>query len=303
MKKLISSLILILAILMCACGSSSENQEGAYTLYYTNETSSTMVAYSYTPSSKDTVALVKEFYDQMLNVTEKNSVSVIPKEMNLEDVKLADGIVDLHIGGDVTELTKAGRLIYFAALTKSITSIEGVSGIRLLYKGEIVTDETGTETGIMRSDTFINNVSDNADDYAQAEVNLYFADEDKDSLVKTTQTVTYRSTTSLERVVLEKLIEGPEDSNSNPTLSSNLSILGISTRDGVCYVNLNDAFVSDPVTSFDQVPVYSIVNSLTELPGINSVQISVNGSKDVKMPMGKISLSSPFTFNKEIVTR
>ena len=51
----------------------------------------------------------------------------------------------------------------------------------------------------------------------------------------------------------------------------------ISTREGVCYLDLGGKFLDKPEGVNEAVVLYSIVNSLVELPNVNKVQIRVNG--------------------------
>ena len=53
--------------------------------------------------------------------------------------------------------------------------------------------------------------------------------------------------------------------------------------EGVCYVNLGESFRNQNAEVNEEIVLYSIVNSLTELPGVSKVQISVNGSTDGKL--------------------
>ena len=57
--------------------------------------------------------------------------------------------------------------------------------------------------------------------------------------------------------------------------------MGVSVSDGVCFVNLNEGFLSQNFDVSEPVVIYSIVNSLAELPNVNKVQISVNGDNNV----------------------
>ena len=50
----------------------------------------------------------------------------------------------------------------------------------------------------------------------------------------------------------------------------------------------------------DYIPIYSIVNSLAEAAGINRVQISVNGSGNVKF-RDSISLDTQFERNLDYI--
>ena len=66
-----------------------------------------------------------------------------------------------------------------------------------------------------------------------------------------------------------------------PLLPPGTKILSISTKDGICYVNLNDGFLEQGYNVTEAVTIYSTVDSLTELSGISKVQILVNGETDL----------------------
>ena len=52
--------------------------------------------------------------------------------------------------------------------------------------------------------------------------------------------------------------------------------------DGVCYVNLDETFLNQNQEISEQVVLYSIVDSLTELSSVSKVQISINGDTSGK---------------------
>lgn len=94
--------------------------------------------------------------------------------------------------------------------------------------------------------------------------------------------VTGSSNISVEKLVVESLIRGPVSGDTDyPTLPPGTKILSISTKDGICYVNLNDGFLEQGYNVTEAVTIYSIVDSLTELSGISKVQILVNGETDL----------------------
>ena len=53
--------------------------------------------------------------------------------------------------------------------------------------------------------------------------------------------------------------------------------MNVSVLEGVCYVSLDENFLTQNYNIEEPVVIYSIVNSLSEIPTINKVQISVNG--------------------------
>lgn len=140
---------------------------------------------------------------------------------------------------------------------------------------------------------FLDNTGDDTNKYQQAELTLYFANGEGKQLVAETREVVYSSTLSMERVVLNQLIEGPKGENLTATLPRNLKIQGVSLRDGVCHVDFDASFLEEPVNVTDQVEIYSIVNSLTHLNNVMQVQITINGSADA-MLRNNISLSGRF---------
>lgn len=53
--------------------------------------------------------------------------------------------------------------------------------------------------------------------------------------------------------------------------------MSVSVVDGVCYVSLDDTFKNQDYKVNEAIVIYSIVNSLSELPTVSKVQISING--------------------------
>ena len=93
--------------------------------------------------------------------------------------------------------------------------------------------------------------------------------------------VRYSSNMSVEKLVVERLIKGPITKNAYPAIPSDTKLVSISTKDGICYVNLDEGFLGQGYDVLEQIPVYSIVNSLTEIPGISKVQILINGETNM----------------------
>ncbi len=136
--------------------------------------------------------------------------------------------------------------------------------------------------GQMNADSFVENTGDAINEETVTTLTLYFANKSGDKLVKEKVNVTGSSNISVEKLVVESLIRGPVSGDTDyPTLPPGTKILSISTKDGICYVNLNDGFLEQGYNVTEAVTIYSIVDSLTELSGISKVQILVNGETDL----------------------
>ena len=104
----------------------------------------------------------------------------------------------------------------------------------------------------------------------------------------------------MERLVMDQLIAGPNTDAAYPTINPDTGVISVTVRDGICYVDLDEKFVTEPYQVNSDVVIYSIVNSLAELVEVNKVQISVNGKNSVKF-MDTMTLSNPYERNLEII--
>ena len=68
----------------------------------------------------------------------------------------------------------------------------------------------------------------------------------------------------------------------------------------MCYLNLDGGFLNNPLEVKDYIPIYSIVNSLSELSSVNRVQISINGAQNVRF-RDSIELNVMFERNLDYI--
>ena len=154
----------------------------------------------------------------------------------------------------------------------------------------------------MTSRTFITNPASQINSTKEATVTLYFTDADGQMLYAETQTQYYFSSVSVEWMVVQWLIDGPEDETGTlcAVVPSETYVINVNTADGICYVNLDQTFLSTTFTVSPQVAVYAIVNSLCEIDGIDSVQIMIDGSTEIEY-QDTISLNQIFTMNEDLI--
>ena len=68
----------------------------------------------------------------------------------------------------------------------------------------------------------------------------------------------------------------------------------------MCYLNFDSDFLNNQLEVKDYIPVYSIVNSLSELSSVNRVQISINGVQNAKF-RDSIELNAMFERNLDYI--
>ena len=306
-KRFISAcLLLVLATAVFLAGCHKDKVtitpgEGEIVIYYSNASCSRLISKIYTPQHEQTVELARELYAKMQEGGYEDTIPAVAADITISDISLSGNTMSIALQGPWDTMRAPNRMLFLAAVTRTLTQLKDVDGILFTMNGEALTDESGNMMGVLRSASFVDNAVDNPEDYREAVIALYFANEAMDGLVKVERTVVYRSSSSMERIVVEQLLRGPEDSGAKASLPNTASLLSINVRDGVCYVNFDSKFITEVLGSYDYVPVYSVVNSLTELPNVDKVQISINGSSETGFQRDILSFAIPFTRNMKYV--
>lgn len=74
----------------------------------------------------------------------------------------------------------------------------------------------------------------------------------------------------------------------------------VTLKEHTCYVDFSEQFLNKPDGITAEVAIYSVVNTLIELPDITKVQFSINGKQELfyndSMPFGDV-----FTRNLDLV--
>ena len=306
-KRFISAcllLVLATAVFLAGCHKDKATVtpgEGEIVIYYSNASCSRLISKIYTPQHEQTVELARELYAKMQEGGYEDTIPAVAADITISDISLSGNTMSIALQGPWDKMRAPNRMLFLAAVTRTLTQLKDVDGILFTMNGEALTDESGNMMGVLRSASFVDNAVDNPEDYREAVIALYFANEAMDGLVKVERTVVYRSSSSMERIVVEQLLRGPEDSGAKASLPNTASLLSINVRDGVCYVNFDSKFITEVLGSYDYVPVYSVVNSLTELPNVDKVQISINGSSETGFQRDILSFAIPFTRNMKYV--
>ncbi len=124
------------------------------------------------------------------------------------------------------------------------------------------------------------------------EVNLYFSDSQAMYLVLEKRKILKTST--LARHIVNELIKGPVNPDLYPTIPEGTSINEVYIAGDIAYIDLSEeVFKNHPGgSSGELMTVYSIVNTLTEIPPIRSVQILVAGNERESL-VGHVDISRP----------
>ena len=282
-------------------------EKGEFLIYYLNREEQRIVADSYVPeyTGDEVQLLAEELLSQMAIQPEKVGFHAVINNFSLKDCIVRESQITLNFTKEYEMQSPTREVLARAAIVKTLTQIEGIQLILIQVEGKSLIDNQGEEVGVMSAEAFIDNTGQDINKYEETSINLYFANASGDKLVKVNRTLHYNTNISLERLVVDQIVAGPLQTNNNgndiyPTLNKLTKVISVSAKDGICYVNLDSMFLTTINNVTPQVALYSLVNSLTALPGIIKVQVSIEGETEINFGE-KYMLSTLFERNIEIV--
>ena len=222
--------------------------------------------------------------------------------MSVSSWEIENGQLSLHFGSGYQEMNRLYEILCRSAVVRTLCQIPEVESVTFLIGDNPLMNLDETPVGQMTADSFVENTGDEINTYTDTTLKLYFANKAGDKLVEEQVDVRYSSNMSVEKLVVEQLIRGPITKDVYPTIPPETKVLSVSVKDGICYVKLDDGFLEQGYDLTEAVPIYSIVNSLTEIPGISKVQILVNGETN-RVYRESIRFDTVFERNLDLVEK
>ena len=303
-KKLIMTwVVLTLCLFLSACAlteSESESVGETYEIYYSNKDATNLVGEQSTFLETDTTELVRQMLEKIY--TQPKNVEIIPviREEMLLDFALVEKQVTINMSTAYKDLDTALEVLARAAIVSTLTQLQGVDFVSITVQGEPLLDVLGNPVGVMPKELFIKNAGEEINSYDKVKMTLYFANEQGDGLIEINRTLAYQNIVSMEKLVVEQIIAGPSNEESYPTMNPETNVISATIKDGVCYVNLDETFLTQPYNVSAEVTIYSIVNSLVELSNVNKVQISIEGKNNLSY-REQIDLMTLFERNLDLL--
>lgn len=296
--------IFFLMMSLCfACAPGGARQEGtSYEIYYVNNEETKIVGREYVSQTTDKANLLEELLEQLALASEKMAYETpLAQELTVLGHTLDNGLLTLDFDESYKNLRGTREILVRASIVRTLTQLSGVERVAFTVKGEQLIDNTGTAVGVMAADSFIENAGNEINAYEKVNMRLYFANETGDCLVEENRrNVVYNSNISLEKLVVEKLVEGPLAEGAYPTVNPATKVVSVTVKDGICYVNLNSDFLNQPYNVASDVTIYSLTNSLVELSNVNKVQISIDGETNISY-RENMNLNTVFERNLDIL--
>ncbi len=303
MKRIMAMFsMLICLVLLTACGEKQVDQTKIYSVYYVSNSETKIEMHEYYMEAEELEAQVTELLTALATTPAKLEYKApLGMGFRVQSVDINMGKVHLDVTEEYNSLSVTTEVLVRAAIVRTLTQLNQVNFVSITVNGNPLLDSLGNIITTMNRDQFVENDGNAINTYEEVKLRLYFANEAGDQLIAANRTREYSTNISLEKLIVEELIKGPSMEGLYPTINPSTKVASVTVRDGVCYVNLDETFLTQPYNVTADATIYSITNSLVELSNVNRVQISINGDNSGTY-REKYSFTTYFERNLDIVT-
>ena len=294
--------VLLLAALLFGASGCSYNTDTFYILYF-NEDQTGLSAEGYELAGSTLDEMIEELIFELCTDTGSvRNICPIPSGVTVDSWEVEGTALCLDFSAGYAQMETVQEVLCRGAVAQTFLQLPDIESVTFYVEGEPLLNNAGEEIGAMTSDSFVDNPGEEIQYIQEAELTLYFASEDGQSLVEEAQEVYYSSNaSSLEQLVVERLLEGPESDGARTAIPEGTQLINVSVLDGMCLVNFDDGFLNYDFEISEDVVIYSIVNSLTALDSVDTVQISVNG-ETAQVYREQYSLEEQYESDLSLVT-
>lgn len=277
--------LVLFGLLLTVLGGCSKNPqstvwEGDLPVYFLDKKETRVVDEGYTPMHVGGAMMVTELLIQMRNPMDEEHVAAIPDTVVLPEVIMgANGLVTLQFDESYGTVTGVREVLMRAAIVKTLCQMDEVDSVEIYVAGQPLMGVQNTPIGIMKAEDFIDNMGPQTGEYQYLHAKVYYANREGNALLASDLKIPYSGSETAELTVLRQLIAGPIEEEMYPVLSDKVEVLSVSNKDGICSVNLSDRFLDKLPEVTEEITIYSVVNTLAELPGVYQVQFLVDGEQ------------------------
>ena len=305
------ALVVIVCIILLPClfllGSKigSSGMEGAEVYYLVSANNSLKEVRTNVPQEAETSNMAFHLLERMKEDPKKDGmISAVPADVEFLSVHLEDKKAVVDVSSSYLALENAQEVVCRSAIVWTLTSLEMIDNVELTVEGRTLRNQQGKKIGVMNRENVRIDGDVPAETTEYAILKLYFTNADGTDFQIEDRVVEVNANQAREKTILEQLIAGPLEKGYYPTVSADTKIRDVTTtKDGICYVNLSQDFLTKTATANinDVVTVYSIVNSLCELEEVDKVQFLMEGEK-IEDYKGVLDFSTPFTAVESLQT-
>ena len=151
-----------------------EQSGNAYTIYYLNTSGIQLVGSEYRTETTDLDALVRELLDKMGNVpADLDCQRALPERIEKITYRIEGNVLYLYADANYALMNSVQEILCRAALTKTLTQIQGIDYLSIYCAEQPIVDGTGNPVGMLSASDFVEGIRD-VNSFEKTELTLYF---------------------------------------------------------------------------------------------------------------------------------
>jgi germination protein M len=205
-------------------------------------------------------------------------------DMHIKEVSLNEGLAYVIFDDKYTLFSPQEQMGIRASLVYSLTALSFIQNVEFFVGDAPIMNINGEPIGpVSRNDIVLSVLSPNPPTTIQT-VTLYFTSADHKKLIKENRDIQVNNSIALEKYIIDELIKGPAQEGLLATIPKETIVNDVNTKEGVCQVDLSFDVKSKHFATPESKTfmIYSIVNSLTELPQIQKIAFLIDGKKEIE---------------------
>ena len=288
-KKVLCILCTVILVFgMTGCGEKTDKQLMSYQVFYINSDGSGLTGKTYQlkDAKQDLVSVIKELIIRLQTPQEESLKSPIDEGIQVVDYQIKENQLSVYFSAGYNNKSGLDEILSRAAIVKTLCQIQEIEYVEFYVEDQPLM-LSGNAVGLMSQESFVDEL--NPQDQKQSkETVLYFANKQGNRLKKITTDITYNAVEPIARLLVEQLIAGVssiqniDETKLQSAVPSKTTLNNLTIRDNICYLDLSRDFEQQDPNVSSEVIVYSIVDTLCELPEVTKGQFSVDGEQKEK---------------------
>lgn len=299
--KYLLLVFLIAPILLCGCAGKEEEELDDPFIYYLTMEGTGIEKRAFDWRGETPEEEIRNILHALCEPDESGKFrAAIPENVEIQSFSIENTKLELHFSKGYRKLDCAQEVLCRAAIVQTLVQIEEVGLVKFYVENEPIQDNDGAEIGYMNADDFVQNTGETLGSFQKVELSLCVPDKEGNALICEVRDIRYNSNIAVEKVIIEQLMTKKAIANELIIMPPETKLLGVTVKDGICYVNFDEGFQISGYTINPELSIAAIVNSIIDNSTASQVQISINGKTDVKF-QNTVDLSKPLTKSEKFM--
>lgn len=200
----------------------------------------------------------------------ENYSAALPEGLEILSYSLTGTVITVDLSSGYNQMTPVSKTIAKACIVLTLCALDEVDGVSIYVEG--IPEELNLDADSVM-------LPDSGGNSYEQQLTLYFPDSEKDFLYTEQRILTIGMEKNICDFMMDELIRGPQEQNLISALPEGTRTNYVEVNGNICTVDLSQEFVlNKPETAAEErLALYTIVNSLCTINGVEAVQITIDG--------------------------